>query len=208
MYIHQKYSIQCGADLENADKIMILLHGRGSSAQGVISLGESFDFKKFHRIMPEATRNSWYPYGFMAPVEQNQPALDSALEVLQSIFDQLIKKGKKAEDIMIVGFSQGACLALEFSARLGEKLGGVVAFTGGLIGENLDLTLYKKGLNSPVWISGGDEDFHVPLERMEESKNVLENLGAEVHLQIYPGKPHSIDYEELQESKKWISERM
>lgn len=208
MYTHQNYIIQCGTDAKDAEKVLILIHGRGSSAQGIISLGESFDIRNFHMVIPEATRNSWYPYGFMAPVEENEPALSSALEVLNSIFGQLIENGKKSTDIVVMGFSQGACLALEFAGRIGQKLGGVVGFTGGLIGEKIEFAAYSEGLDCPVWISGGDTDHHVPLERMQESKSVLEKLGAEVHLEVYPGKPHSISYEELQDSKNWISSRL
>lgn len=197
MHTHEKHLIRAGKSAAHASKAVVLLHGRGSSAPGILSLAPHLQLGDALLLAPQATNNSWYPYSFLAPVSDNQPALDSALSLVHEAADEALRLGIPASALYFVGFSQGACLALEYIARQARSYGGAVAFTGGLIGESLDLHNYRGDFGStPVLITSGDADPHVPLHRIEESASVLSNLGANVTLEIYPGKPHSISPDE------------
>jgi phospholipase/carboxylesterase len=135
--MHQKKIITAGKDLNNGSKVLILLHGRGGSAEDILSLAQHLDVKDFSLLAPHATNNTWYPFSFMAPTSQNEPWLSSALALLEEILQDLYDKGIPSENIYFTGFSQGACLTLEFVTRNAAKYGGVVAFTGGLIGNKI-----------------------------------------------------------------------
>lgn len=197
MYTHEKQLIQAGKSAAHASKAVVLLHGRGSSAPGILSLARHLQLDDALLLAPQATNNSWYPYSFLAPVAENQPALDSALALVDEAVDEAIKLGIAPTALYFVGFSQGACLALEYIARHAQPYGGVVAFTGGLIGESLNLGNYAGDFGgTPVLITSGDDDPHVPLYRIEESAAVLRELGANITIEIYPGKPHSVSPDE------------
>ncbi len=197
MYIHEKQFLQAGKLAGQAKRAVVLLHGRGSTAKGILSLQHHLQLGDALLVAPQATNNSWYPYSFLAPVANNQPALDSALALVDDMVTEAVKQGIQRENIYVVGFSQGACLALEYVARHAERYGGVVAFTGGLIGESLDKSRYHGDFaHTPILITSGDADPHVPLNRIEESEAVLQHLGADVKVTIYPGKPHSISADE------------
>jgi phospholipase/carboxylesterase len=199
MYSHLKQVLTAGVPAAQAQGALIMIHGRGGSARDIIGLANELNVADMAIYAPQATNNSWYPYSFMAPSEQNQPALDSALEVIGNLVEQVIADGIPAEKINFLGFSQGACLALEFTARNARRYGGIVAFTGGLIGEGLNSDRYMAGgFNStPVLISTGNPDPHVPLGRVEESVDVFESLGAQITLKVYPGRPHTITRQEI-----------
>jgi phospholipase/carboxylesterase len=198
MYTHQKQIITAGKPVKQAKAALVMLHGRGSNAQNIIGLAEDLNIGDFAIYAPQASQNSWYPYSFMAPDEQNQPALNSALEVIEQLVQQIITDGIFVENIYFLGFSQGACLTLEYVARNAEQYGGAVAFTGGLIGEQLKLTNYTGDFGStPILITTGDPDMHVPLTRVEESVEVFKELNAEVTLKVYKGRPHTILQEEI-----------
>lgn len=197
MYTHEKQLIQAGKSAAHASKAVVLLHGRGSSAPGILSLARHLQLGDALLLAPQATHNSWYPYSFLAPVNDNQPALDSALALVHEAVEEAMQLGIPASALYFVGFSQGACLALEYIARHARPYGGAVAFTGGLIGESLNLDNYGGNFGrTPVLITSGDADPHVPLRRIEESATVLRDLGANVTLEVYPGKPHSISPDE------------
>jgi len=197
MYIHEKQLIQVGKSAAHASKAVALLHGRGSSAPGILSLSHHLQLDDALLLAPQATNNTWYPYSFLAPVRDNQPALDSALALVGEAVNEAIRQGIPANALYFVGFSQGACLALEYVARHAQPYGGVVAFTGGLIGETLNTNNYTGNFSgTPVLITAGDDDPHVPLYRIEESAVILRELGASVTVEIYPGKPHSISPDE------------
>jgi phospholipase/carboxylesterase len=199
MYTHQKQIITAGTPLAQAKGALVMLHGRGGTARNIISLADDFNLTDFAIAAPQATNQSWYPYSFMAPVEENQPALDSALQVIGQTVADIIAAGIPADKIYFAGFSQGACLALEYVARNAQRFGGAVAFTGGLIGEELELSNYKGDFAAtPILISTGNPDPHVPLSRVEESVAVLKNLGAEVTLKVFKGRPHTILREEIE----------
>lgn len=197
MYIHEKQLIQAGKLAAHAKKAVVLLHGRGSSASGILSLSHHLQLDDALLLAPQATNNSWYPYSFLAPVANNQPALDSALGLVGEAEAKAAQLGVAPNALYFVGFSQGACLALEYVGRNAKPYGGVIAFTGGLIGESLTLSNYTGDFGgTPILITSGDNDPHVPLYRIEESASVLRGLGAKVTLEIYPGKPHSISPDE------------
>lgn len=199
MYRHTKQVVSAGMPAEQAKKAIIMLHGRGASASGIISLKDHLDLDDFTIVAPQATEHSWYPYSFLAPVQNNQPALDSALEVIGSVVDDLKRQGIAQENIYFLGFSQGACLTLEYTTRNAGRYGGIIALTGGLIGEKLLKENYQGDFaNTPVLITTGDPDPHVPVSRLNESVDVLTELKADVILKIYKGRPHTITGEELE----------
>src|SRR5690606_7243958 len=142
MYTHEKQIIQTGKLAAHATKAVVLLHGRGSTARGILSLQRHLPLEDALLLAPQATNNSWYPYSFLAPVANNQPALDSALALVAETVNEVLKQGILPEHLYFLGFSQGACLALEYAARHARHYGGVIAFTGGLIGESLDESNY------------------------------------------------------------------
>lgn len=134
----------------------------------------------------------------MAPVAQNQPALNSAMEVIDELVNDIVSGGIPTERIYFAGFSQGACLVLEYCARHAKKFGGMIAFTGGLIGEVVDRKSYSGDFSrTPVLITTGDPDNHVPRARVEESAVILREMNADVTVKVYPGRPHTIQFEEF-----------
>jgi phospholipase/carboxylesterase len=198
MYTHDNKYISAGTPVQQAKAALVMLHGRGGSASDIIRLAKLFNLKDVAIYAPQATSNSWYPYSFMVPEEQNQPALDSAIEGIGHLVKQIEADGIATDNIYLLGFSQGACLALEYVGRNAKRYGGVVAFTGGLIGRGLVNERYQGDFNgTPILITTGDHDPHVPLSRVEESVKVLKGLGADVTLEVYPGKPHSISPDEI-----------
>ncbi|MGF7082662.1 alpha/beta hydrolase [Mucilaginibacter sp. UYCu711] len=199
MYTHSKNIITTGTPLAQAKGALVMLHGRGGTAQNIISLAGGFDLEDMAIVAPQATNNSWYPYSFMQPVADNQPALDSALEVIGYAVNEIIVAGIPANKIYFTGFSQGACLTLEYIARNAQRYGGAVAFTGGLIGQQLATANYKGDFNdTPVLINTGDPDPHVPLSRVEESAVILKSMGANVTVKVYNGRPHTITQPEIE----------
>lgn len=198
--MHKKNIITAGKPLKEALKAIIMLHGRGATAQDILDLASHLNVNAYEYafIAPEATNNTWYPHSFMATVEQNEPWLTSALNLLKEVVDEIIEKGITADKIYFLGFSQGACLTLEFVTRYAQQYGGVVAFTGGLIGKEIDLTNYSGSFdNTPIFIGTGNPDFHVPLERVKESVHILEEMNAKVHFNVYDARAHSISQDEI-----------
>ena len=171
----------------------------GSSAENIISLTDHLKVDAAAILAPQATNNSWYPYSFMAPVEENQPALDSALKILDELVEEAEAQGKSSRQIYFLGFTQGACLALEYVARHAKAYGGVVAFTGGLVGETLNKENYSGDFqNTSILITTGDPDPHVPLIRVEDSVKIFKALNAKVELKVYEGRVHTIQMEEIE----------
>lgn len=199
MYTHAKNIVTAGVPLEKAKSAMIMIHGRGASAQSMTPLASFFNLTDTAVFAPQASKHSWYPTSFIAPVEENQPALDSALSLLSDLVNDIVKFGIPASEIYFLGFSQGACLTLEFVTRNATKYGGVIAFTGGLVGETLDMGNYKGDFaQTTVLITTSDPDAHVPLKRVKESASVMEKMNAKMHVVAYPGKQHTITNEEIE----------
>src|SRR5690606_5373208 len=191
--MHNKNIQTAGRSLKEADKALIMIHGRGADARDILGLASHFDVPEFALLAPQATGHTWYPYSFMAKPEQNEPWLSSALDLLKEVLDEVAEQGITAENTYFLGFSQGACLTLEFVARHAQKFGGVAAFTGGLIGDRINRENYSGDFKgTPIFIGSGDPDAHVPVERVHESARILEEMNAKVHVQIHEGRPHSI----------------
>ncbi|HEY9183825.1 MAG TPA: dienelactone hydrolase family protein [Salegentibacter sp.] len=197
--MHKKDLHTAGKDLKKAKKVLILLHGRGATAKNILDLESHLPLNDFAMIAPQATNQTWYPYSFLAPINENEPWLSSALELLRDILEDLLGKGFHSRDIYLLGFSQGACLCLEFAARNARRYGGIAAFTGGLIGETLDPENYSGDFEAtPVFIGTGDPDTHVPVGRVKRSAEILNNMNADVSLKIYENRPHTISENELE----------
>jgi phospholipase/carboxylesterase len=202
--MHSYQILEKGKPIEQAKKAIIIMHGRGGNAKDIISLADEFCDDTFYIAAPQATNNSWYPFSFLAPEEKNEPWLSSAIEVVSRLINETsLVIG--IENIFLMGFSQGACLTLEVAARNAIPFAGVIAFTGGLIGEDLNPKKYIGNfLGTKVFIGTSDIDQHVPLIRSEESKDILENLGAKVTLKVYPNMPHTINIDEINTVKKMM----
>ncbi|TDK44777.1 alpha/beta hydrolase [Algoriphagus formosus] len=194
-----------GQKPQKGKKAAIMIHGRGASAESILSLKSYLKLDDFALIAPQAAGGTWYPYSFMAPDQSNQPALTNSLQQIKEAFGSLIEGGVLASDIYLIGFSQGACLSLEFASRNAQKLGGVVAFTGGLIGEKINRDNYQGDFEgTPVLISGSQQDMHVPLERMQESETLLTKHGAKVKLMTFADSAHTIRQEEID----WVNQHI
>ena len=203
--MHQKNITTAGLSLDKAEKVLIMIHGRGGSAEDILSLGAYLNVADFALLAPQATGNTWYPYSFMAPVAQNEPWLSSALNLLQTQVDELVQSGKKRENIYFLGFSQGGCLTLEFTARNADRYGGVVAFTGGLIGDKINNDNYKGNFgNTPIFIGSSNPDPHIPVERVYASSNILRDMGANVVEKVYAGMGHTINNDEIEQVNQLI----
>ncbi len=203
--MHKKNIQTAGKSLKEAEKVLIMIHGRGADAHDILGLASNLNVAKYALLAPEATNNTWYPHSFMAKPEQNEPWLSSALDLLKGVVDEVSKSGVVAENIYFLGFSQGACLALEFVTRHAQKFGGVAAFTGGLIGDKINLDNYSGNFaGTPIFIGTGNPDPHVPIERAKESADILEKMNAKVHMKVYDGKPHSISQDEIEEASRFV----
>jgi phospholipase/carboxylesterase len=206
MYTHAKDIKEQGKPLEETGKALIMVHGRGATAESILAMKEYLEVADFSLFAPQATNHSWYPYSFMAPASQNQPALDSALDLLDQTVQHIQRQGVASEDIYFLGFSQGACLTAEYTTRHAQRYGGLLIFTGGLIGQQLDMNNYSGSFDgTPVLITTGDPDPHVPVSRVDETVRIIGELGASVTKKIYKGRPHTILQEELGLANKILS---
>lgn len=193
-----------GALITKAAKALILLHGRGATAQSILSLSDFLCDDTFYIAAPQALNNSWYPYSFMEEEKRNEPSLSMSVQIVKNLIDEIAKHIPRSH-LYIAGFSQGACLALEVSARHTARYGGVIALTGGLIGKTINRTKYQGNFEgTPIFMSNGDQDPHVPLCRSQQSKELLEQLGAQVTIKVYPGRPHIISDDEIVWARKFL----
>jgi phospholipase/carboxylesterase len=196
--MHQKKIIYGGKPISEATKAMIMVHGRGASAADILSVATQFDVTDFALLAPQATNSTWYPYSFLAPPSQNEPWLSSALKLLKETVDDVISKGIAPGNIYFLGFSQGACLTLEFAARNAQQWGGIIAFTGGLIGDKINSENYKGDFaGTPLFIGTSNPDVHVPVERVYATTNILKDMGATVTEKIYTNMGHTINEDEI-----------
>lgn len=206
--MHKKNIVASGKELDPKNKVLILLHGRGGTAEDILSLTSYLDVNDFTLLAPQATNNSWYPYSFLAPASQNEPWLSSALKLLKELLDELTTKKIPTENIYFTGFSQGACLTLEFVTRNANKYGGIVAFTGGLIGDKIYPENYKGDFqNTPVFIGTSDPDPHVPVERVYATANILKDMNAAVTEKVYSNMGHTINQDEINQANKIVFNR-
>lgn len=203
--MHTKNIHTAEKPINEAEKVLLMLHGRGSNAQDILSLAQYFPVKNFALWAPQATNNTWYPYSFLAPPAQNEPWLSSALSLLDEIVKDLKAEGITEENMYFLGFSQGACLMLEFITRNATKYGGAVAFTGGLIGDKIYPENYQGDFNhTPVFIGSSNPDMHIPVERVYATTNILKNMNADVTEKIYDHMGHTINQDEIDQVNKLI----
>jgi predicted esterase len=183
---------------------MILVHGRGASAADIMTLGAELMQPGFAYLAPQAAGNTWYPYPFTAPMESNEPYLSSALEVLAMVLTS-VEQTIPAERVVLLGFSQGACLTLEFAARHARRYGAVVGLSGGLIGPDGTPRDYPGDFGgTPTFLGCSDVDPHIPKERVNASGDVLQRMGAKVTVRLYPGMPHTVNEDEIRTVNKVI----
>ena len=198
--------LERGEPLASASGVVILLHGRGGSASDIMGLAEPLGHPGLAYLAPNAAGGIWYPRSFLAPISENEPWLTSAMGVLAGLVERAGRAGIPTPRVVVAGFSQGACLATEFVARHAAWYGGLLGFTGGLIGPPGTRFHYPGDLaGTPVFLGAGDPDPHVPWARVEESASVLSGLGADVTARRYPGLPHTIDQDEIEEARKIVS---
>ncbi|MBZ0284139.1 MAG: dienelactone hydrolase family protein [Anaerolineae bacterium] len=190
--------LHAGAPLEQAKAAMILVHGRGATAESILSLVPEIDQPGFAYLAPQAANYTWYPNSFLMPIPSNEPWLSSALETVGSVLKAVNEAGIPSEKVILLGFSQGACLATEFSARNAQRYGGVVGLSGGLIGPDGTPRDYAGSLDgTPVFLGCSDVDFHIPKERVQHSAEVLQQLGGNVTARLYPNMGHTVNEDEL-----------
>lgn len=194
-----------GVELHTAEKALIMIHGRGSNSEDIMGISQHLNLDGFAILAPQATNNTWYPHSFMAPVEANEPWLNSALENIGETVLAAMEAGIKSENIYFFGFSQGACLLLEYISRNAQKYGGAAAIIGGLIGEEINLTNYKGNFRGTrVFIGTSNPDFHVPVERVYATEKMLKEMNADVTLKVYENLGHSINQDEIDWMNKLI----
>ena len=186
-----------GPALEEAESAVVLIHGRGDSPRGILDLAPSLQAPRTAFLAPQAAGSSWYPFSFLSEVEANEPWLSSALDRIGAAVSTVTVVVPEKR-VVLMGFSQGACLALEFAARNAGRYGGVVAFSGGLIGHDRAPRDYSGSLDStPVFLGCSDIDAHIPVSRVRESAQVMEGLGGEVEERIYPRMGHTVNEDEI-----------
>jgi predicted esterase len=179
---------------------MVMVHGRGAGAEDMIALARMLPAAGFAFLAPQAAGNTWYPHRFVAPIESNEPWLSSALATIEDLLRHLERAGLDAGRTMVLGFSQGACLALEYVARNARRYGGVAGLSGGLIGPDGTSRDYPGSLaGTPVFIGCSDVDPHIPVDRVHHSADVFRRLGASVSEKIYPRMGHTINEDELEQ---------
>lgn len=197
--------LAAGAALSDARAAMILIHGRGASAENILGLAREFPAPDTAFLAPQAAGYTWYPQSFLVPLEQNEPYLSSALRRVGAIVEGVMEEGIPAERVMLVGFSQGACLSLEFAARNPRRFGGIAGLSGGLIGAEGTPRDYPGSLDgTPVFLGSSDPDPHIPVARVHETDEVLSRMGARVITRIYPRMGHTICDDEIQRVREMV----
>ena len=206
-----------GAPLAEAKAAVVLVHGRGATAGSILALADAFARPDVGYLAPQAQGNTWYPYSFLAPLDQNAPGLPSGLQAVRDVLDRVEAAGIPPERTVLLGFSQGACLALEFAARHARRYGGVVGLSGGLIGSgqrnggeappNDKRFEYPGSLNgTPVFLGCSDVDPHIPLQRVFQTRDAMRALGGNVTERIYEGMGHTVNADEVKFIRRLLAE--
>lgn len=194
--------LHAGPPITDARLVAIMLHGRGASAEDILGLAREFSTRDVAYLAPQAADRTWYPYSFLAPMPQNEPGLGSALKMIAHLVQTIEQQQIPPNRIALMGFSQGACLALEFAARHARRYAAIAGFSGGVIGPPGTPRDYPGTFDgTPVFLGCSDIDHHVPVERVHESGVVLERMGARVDKRIYPGMAHTSS---RPRSKPWM----
>ena len=204
---HGQRVLAAGEPIASARAAMILLHGRGATAEDIMTIASEVQQPGWAYLAPQAAGNTWYPNPFTAPLESNEPYLSAALDMVSKLVER-VEPRVPAQRLMLLGFSQGACLTLEWAARHARRYGAVVGLSGGLIGPDGTPRDYPDGFDeTPVFLGCSDVDPHIPLERVKESAEVFRALGAEVDARIYPGMGHTINADELRAARALVAGR-
>jgi predicted esterase len=205
---HQRQPVySVGKPLDQATAAMILIHGRDATAESILTLSRDLHQPEMAYLAPQAAGNTWYPYSFMMPMTQNEPGLTNGLAVIANLVEEIVQSGIPRERVVIAGFSQGACLAAEYVARNAVRYGGLLVFSGGLIGPPGTPRDYTGSLDgTPVFVGCSDTDSHIPVERVHETTTTLRALGAEVDERIYPGMDHTIIPDEIERAMAVVSQ--
>ncbi len=192
--------LSLGAPFKDAQQVMILLHGRGANAESILSLAAEFDAPETHFLAPQADQYRWYPNSFLSPLERNEPDLSHAIERVDTLVNRLLQSGKRLDQIILAGFSQGACLASEYVIRNPRRYAGLIVLSGGWIGPQTMQRSSNANLEGmPVFIGCSDIDQHIPLSRVEETASLFESMHADVRLSIYSGMGHTVNADEIQQ---------
>jgi phospholipase/carboxylesterase len=190
--------VTAGAPAEETAAAAVLVHGRGATAQSILGMADEFSQRGVAYFAPQAERNTWYPNSFLAPVERNEPGRSSGLQAVEEAVEAATDAGIPTERVLVLGFSQGACLASEYVARNPRRYGGLAALSGGLIGPDVDPAEYDGSVEgTPVFLGCSDEDPHIPLERVHETTEAFERLDGDVTERIYEGMGHGINEDEI-----------
>ncbi|HEX6040481.1 alpha/beta hydrolase [Longimicrobium sp.] len=190
--------VTTGASLGDAKGAVVMVHGRGATAESILTLAPALRRPEFAYLAPQAAGGAWYPNGFMAPIASNEPGITSGLRAIDDVLSILQAEGIPPERTVLLGFSQGACLSLEYAARNARRYGAVATLSGGLIGPDGTPRDYAGSMDgTPVFLGCSDVDFHIPAQRVEASAEVMRGLGADVTLRLYPGMGHTVNEDEI-----------
>lgn len=203
--MHHKNIVTTGKKINEAEKALIMLHGRGSRAEDILSFSSYLNVKDFALVAPQADNHTWYPFSFLELPQKNEPWLSSAIKLLSGIVTDINNAGISTDKIYLTGFSQGACLALEFAARNAQKYGGIAAFTGGLIGDKIYRDNYSGDFQqTPVFIGTGSSDPHVPVTRVYATANIYKEMMADITEKVYERTGHTIIQDEIESANSIV----
>jgi predicted esterase len=204
---HQGQPVRtAGAKLEAATAAMVMIHGRGATAESILTLVPAIDTPGFAYLAPQAFGNTWYPNSFLSPIPSNEPGISSGLAAIEDLMERIQKAEIPPERTMLLGFSQGACLSLEYAARHARRYGGIAGLSGGLIGPDDTPRNYPGAFDgTPVFLGCSDIDSHIPAERVRETSAVFERMGAIVTMLLYPGMGHTVNDDEVARVRTMMS---
>ncbi|MFC7175785.1 alpha/beta hydrolase [Halosegnis marinus] len=194
--VHENTPARAGADPSEANAAVVMTHGRGATARSILAMHREFPRDDVAYAAPQATNNTWYPHSFLEPVEKNEPGRTGGLDAIDRIVEGFVDDGIERENVLLMGFSQGACLTSEYAATRPERYGGVAALSGGVIGD--EVGEYEGDMaGTEVFLGCSDVDPHIPVERVHDTRDVFESLGADVEERIYEGMGHGVNEDEL-----------
>jgi len=186
---------------------MVMVHGRGASAESIMTLIPAIDIGDFAFLAPNAAGGTWYPNSFLAPIPSNEPGITSGLQAIDDVVSSILSAGLPIERVMLLGFSQGACLSLEYTARNARRYGGICCLSGGLIGPDDTPRNYPGSYDgAPAFLGCSDIDSHIPAARVRESADVLKRMGAHVNTKLYPGMGHLVNEDEIENVRSMMEE--
>lgn len=202
---HGQPILTAGEPLASARAAMVMVHGRGASAESILTLADEFEQPGFAYLAPQAAGGTWYPNRFLVPMASNEPWLSSALATVDQVVAKVVAAGIPHERLIILGFSQGACLALEYAARNARRYGGIVGLSGGLIGAD-DEPRQDSGAfaGTPIFLGCSEVDFHIPQQRVQHATDTLKTLGGNVTMRLYPNMDHTVNQDEIEFVRKMM----